>query len=102
IGAAAADVARHCIDDLLIARLRRLFDQRCGLHDLTGLAITALRDVVRLPGKLERMGAIPTEALDRDEVVSLGISQCGQAGTNRLTVDMDCASAAGADAAAEF
>src|SRR5438128_1565700 len=102
VGAASADVARHRIGDLLVARLRRLFDQRCGLHDLTGLAIPTLGDVVRLPGKLDRMATVGTEALDRDDLVSLGVSQCGQAGTNRLTVNVDGASAASADATTEF
>ena len=43
-----------------------------------------------------------TEALDRDDLVPLRVGQCRQAGADRLTVEMDGASSAGADAAAEF
>ncbi len=48
------------------------------------------------------MGAVGTEALDRDDLVPLRVGQGRQAGTNRLTVDMDGAGAASADPAAEF
>src|SRR5687768_9677974 len=46
IGAAAADVAVHGGIDVRVRRVRLLLEQRRGRHDLSGLAIAALRDVV--------------------------------------------------------
>ena len=45
VGAAAADIARHRFTYLVTRRFWILDQQRSRLHDLTGLAIAALRDV---------------------------------------------------------
>ena len=55
VGAAAADVARHGLIDLLVGGLGGLGEQRGGLHDLTALAVAALGHVVRPPGLLHRV-----------------------------------------------
>src|ERR1700731_582399 len=52
IRAASADVARHCIVDVLIARFRLLREQIGGLHDLSALAVAALRNDQVLPRRL--------------------------------------------------
>src|SRR6266436_2093288 len=52
IRAAPADVAGHRVVDVLIARFRVLREQAGGLHDLTALAVAALRDRQALPGRL--------------------------------------------------
>src|SRR6516162_10640557 len=101
-GAAPADVAGHRIDDLLITRMRRLFEQCGGLHDLACLAIAALRNIVRFPGALYRMAAIGAEALGCDDLVPPSIGQSRQAGAYRLPVHMGGAGAASIDSAAEF
>src|SRR5690348_12522996 len=48
------------------------------------------------------MRAVGAQALDRDDLMPLRVSQCRQAGADRLTIQMDSAGAAGTDAAAEF
>jgi hypothetical protein len=48
------------------------------------------------------MRALGAEALDRDDLVPLCVGQRRQAGPDRLTVEMDGARAAGADAALKF
>src|ERR1700752_4947000 len=49
VGAAAADVALHVLDDLLARRLAVLLEQ-CGRgHDLPRLAVAALRHLLRDP-----------------------------------------------------
>src|SRR5438094_7380816 len=68
IGAATADV-RHRVVDLLVGRLRLLPQQRRRGHDLTGLAIAALRDVERRPRLLHRMRARGRQSLDRHDLV---------------------------------
>src|SRR5262245_31743809 len=47
IGPAAADVARHCVVDIRVARFRLGCQQRAGRHDLAGLAVAALGHVER-------------------------------------------------------
>src|SRR2546421_1953671 len=54
VGAAAADVA-HRLVDLLIGRLGFFPQQRCRRHDLSRLAVAALRHVERRPGLLHRV-----------------------------------------------
>ena len=49
IGAATADVAGHPGDDLIVARVGGLVEQGRRRHDLPGLAVAALRHVVRAP-----------------------------------------------------
>ncbi len=53
IGAAAADVAVHRLIDVAVARLGDLRQQARRGHDLPGLAIAALRDVVLDPRRLD-------------------------------------------------
>ena len=62
VAAAAADIAGHGAGDFLIRRMRRLLQQRGGLHDLSGLAIAALRHVQFAPGLLHRMVAVSDAA----------------------------------------
>src|SRR5580692_6333421 len=58
IGAAAADVAVHVADDVVAARILVGREQCRGLHDLAGLAVTALRHLQVEPGLLQRMVAV--------------------------------------------
>src|SRR6202023_3813125 len=52
IRAASADVARHRVVDVLIARFRLLSEQVGGLHDLSALAVAPLRKAQVLPRRL--------------------------------------------------
>src|SRR5580693_4574337 len=64
--------------------------------------LTGARGRCSLPSKLDRMGPVGTEALDRDDLVLLRIGQSHQTRAYRLTVEMDGASAASADTATKF
>src|SRR6516162_7548829 len=64
ICAAAADVAEHCVVDIGVRGMRRLYQQRRGLHDLPGLAIAALRHVECAPGDLNRVLPVGIERFD--------------------------------------
>src|SRR5262249_8665334 len=52
IGHASAQVAAHDGVDVLVARIAKILEQSCGLHDLSGLAIAALRCLRLDPGLL--------------------------------------------------
>ena len=56
VGAAAADVGHRRVD-LVVARLRRVPEQRHRRHDLAGLAVAALRRLRVDPGLLHRVQA---------------------------------------------
>ena len=58
VATAPADVAKHGVVDLLIGRRRCFRQQRSRLHDLTGLAITALRHADISRGHLYRVLAL--------------------------------------------
>ncbi len=64
IGGAAADVAAHRGIDVGIGRRGILFQQRRRRHDLSGLAVAALRDLQFDPGRLHRLGLLALQALD--------------------------------------
>src|SRR5215471_6715597 len=68
IGAAPADVG-HGLVDVLVGGLRIPREERGRRHDLTGLAVPALRDVDGRPGFLDWVRAIGRQAFDRDDLV---------------------------------
>src|SRR6267154_2665464 len=55
VGAAAADIRAHVLDDLVARRLRVLLEQVGRAHDLAGLTVAALRHAFGEPGLLQRM-----------------------------------------------
>src|ERR1700719_2693867 len=62
VGSAAADVAAHEVIDIGVGRVGLLGEQRdCG-HDLSGLAVAALRDVFCDPGLLDRVAPVGGQA----------------------------------------
>src|SRR5262244_533824 len=65
IGHASAQAAAHDGVDILVGRVGKILEQRCGLHDLSGLAIAALRCLRLNPGFVQRMLTIGVEPLDR-------------------------------------
>src|SRR5882672_5422027 len=69
VGAAAADVGHRRVD-IGVARLRVFPEQRSGRHDLSGLAVAALRHVERRPGPLHGMGVGRGESFDGDDPVA--------------------------------
>src|SRR5437016_7657739 len=65
IGPAAADVRAHVLDDLRARRLRILLEQIGRAHDLSGLAVAALRHLLGEPRLLHRMAGVWRQSLDR-------------------------------------
>src|SRR3989442_5203500 len=102
IGAAAADVG-HRLVDVLVGRLRVLLQQRRGRHDLSRLAVAALRHVERRPRLLHGMRAGGRKPLDGyDLVAGLQRSDGKRAGAPHFAVDSRLAGAAPPDAPAVF
>src|SRR5260370_11661762 len=64
IRATTADVAEHGVVDVRVIGMRRLLEKRRGLHDLSRLALAALRHVEVAPSLLNRQIALALEPLD--------------------------------------
>src|SRR4029077_14428550 len=94
IAAAAADISAHRAVDLVCGRVLVGGEQRCGLHDLAGLAIAALRHIQGTPRLLYRMISARVEAFDGYHRAAGDIVYRGDAGAGGLAVDMDGAGAA--------
>src|SRR5262249_6152499 len=102
VRAAAADVARHRFTYLVASRLW-ILDQQCSrLHDLTGLAIAALRDVEVAPCLLNRVIARRMEPFDRRDLPADHVGNRGDTRACGFLVDKDGASAAESLAAAKL
>src|SRR5438270_3234521 len=102
IGAAAADVG-HRLVDVLVGGLRVLLQKRRGRHDLSRLAVAALRHVECRPCLLHGMRAGGRKPLDGDDLVGgLQRTDGNGAGAPHFAVDMHRAGAALRDAAAVF
>src|SRR4051812_44146936 len=69
VGAAAADVGHRRVD-VAVARVRILREQRGRRHDLSRLAVAALRNVEREPRLLDRRRARRRQPLDRDDAIA--------------------------------
>src|SRR5947207_6163305 len=102
VAATAAYVAAHRAVDLILRRIFGRREQRRGLHDLTGLAIPALRNVEGTPGFLHRMHPVRIESLDRCHGTPIEVIYRSDAGARSLAVDMHRASAAQRCTAAVF
>src|SRR5262245_29129299 len=100
VGTTPADV-RHRVVDVLVGRLCVALQECRRGHDLTGLAVAALRDIERRPRLLDGMRSIRRGALDRDDLVGRLHAADGQrAGAHQSTVEMHGAGAALRDTAA--
>src|SRR5271154_2010415 len=102
IGATSTDVAVHDAIYIGIRGMRRLFQERRGLHDLAGLTITALWHVQRAPSLLERVIACRVEPLDRGDCLAVDVADRRNAGSYGFAVDVDGAGAARGHPAAKF
>jgi len=89
----------HGIVDVGIRGGRSVAQQGRRRHDLTGLAVAALRHLVRHPGKLHRMGAVGRQPLNGDDL-ALHVAGRKLAGPGGSAVQVDGAGAALGDAAA--
>ena len=77
-------------------------EERRRRHDLSGLAVAALRHVLGEPGLLHRMLAVGRQAFDGGDALIGDIADLNAAGAHGLAVHMHGAGAALRDAAAEF
>jgi hypothetical protein len=102
VGGATAEIAGHGGVDLLTAGVWVFRKKRRGLHDLAGLTVPALGNLLRNPRTLDRMAAIRGEAFDRGYLFAPDCAHGRQAGADRLTIDVDRASAAHPHPAAIF
>src|SRR5690606_18029604 len=102
VGTAATDVADHRRIDFSVGRLRRHLEQGQRRHDLSGLAVTALHDIVFDPGALQRMRAVAAETLDRADLLADQGRCRDHAGTHRRAIDMHRAGTTLGDAATEL
>src|SRR5271163_2713641 len=102
IGATSTDVAVHDAIYIGIRGMRRLFQERRGLHDLAGLTIAALRHIQRAPSLLERVIAFRIEAFDGGDSLAVDVADRRNAGSYGFAVDVDGAGAARGHPAAKF
>src|ERR1700744_1812490 len=94
VTAATADVAGHRFAYLIVGGFWILREQRGCLHDLTGLAIAALRDVDLAPGLLDRVIPGRMQAFDRGDLAADHVGDRRDAGTHGLLVNHHGAGAA--------
>src|ERR1700749_840783 len=85
--AAAADVTGHRLANLVVAGFGILREQGGGLHDLAGLAVSALRDIDLPPGFLQRGSAVWVEPFDGGNFAIGRVGYRGDAGAYGLLVD---------------
>src|SRR5258708_32715795 len=102
VGTAAADVAGHGFVNISVGGLGIFFQQDGCTHDLSGLAVAALRNVDFDPGALHRVGVVGGEALSGCDMLAFDAGQRRDTGADGATVEMDSAGAAECHAAAEF
>src|SRR5439155_9083063 len=92
---APAEVPAHRLVDVGVGRVRVLVEQGHGLHDLAGLAVTALGHVVVDPGLLDGVQLVTLgQALDRRDVLALDRAHGRDAHAVGHTVDVAGAGAA--------
>lgn len=103
VGGAAAEVSGHGRVDIGIGGLVVAVEQGGGGHDLTGLAVSTLWNVVLYPSFLER-GELSFlgEAFDGGDLGGSGGADWELAGADGGSVEVDGAGSAEAFAATEF
>src|SRR5262249_5715090 len=100
IGAAAADVAGHCLVNIFVCGLRLFPEQYSGAHELTGLTVAALWNVHFEPRLLQRMRQIGGESFDGGYIFAYGARDRSHTRAHGLTINVDRARAALRHAAA--
>ena len=97
---AAAQVAGHRLRNLIVGGLRSLGQQSRRGHDLTGLTISALRNLLLDPRLLQRMQSTSGQALNGGDVFRGGLRDWRGTGSHggSIHVDRTCATQTGATA----
>src|SRR4030088_172260 len=100
--AAAANIGDGFVD-VLVGRLRFFLEKRSHRHDHSGLAISALRDVVVDPGFLYLVQcAIGGQSFDGGDLLATGVADQYAARAHRNAIDMDGTGPALCNAATVF
>lgn len=102
IGTTAANITVHSRFNVFIGRVGIGVQQGSGVHDLPGLAVAALGDVVFEPGFLHGVIAVSGQSLDGSDFLIPYLRNGQHAGTHGDAVKMDSAGTALSDAAAVF
>ncbi|CDG51202.1 hypothetical protein HALA3H3_130030 [Halomonas sp. A3H3] len=102
IGSAAADITVHMFNDLLTRGIGVALKKCRCLHELSGLAIAALRHLFVDPGLLKRMARIWRQPLNRCYFTASHVLEPSHAGARRRAIDMNRTGSALRDAAAEL
>src|ERR1035437_9302089 len=101
IGAAAANLAKIAVD-VGVSWLRMFLQERRRRHDLSRLAVAALRHILGEPGLLHRVLAVGRQAFDCGDGLADNVADLDTAGAHGLAVHMHGAGAAQRDAATKF
>src|ERR1700733_12510922 len=99
IGGTAAKIAGHGIVDIGVGGMRLLREQCSCRHNLSGLAIAALRHLFSDPGLLDRMETVCGKTFDGDDSLACRGCQGSLAGAGCGAVDVDGAGSAKSHAA---
>src|SRR5580692_9055579 len=102
VGHAAANTARHHRVYVAVSGIRKIFQQRSRLHDLSRLAISALRNLQVEPSGLQRMLAMRIEAFDRRDFCPCDRTNWGNAGSRCASFHVHRASATKTDSTTKF
>src|SRR5881394_409875 len=89
-------------DHFILGRIGIFGKKRCRLHDLAGLAVAALRDLLEDPGLLQGMIALGGQTFDGGDLLAERVADRGLAGANGFAVDVNRAGATQAGTASEF
>src|ERR1039458_9960568 len=101
ISAAAANLAKIAID-VGVSWLWMFLQERRRRHDLPGLAVAALRDLLSEPRLLHRVLAVGRQAFYCGDDLADDVADLDTAGAHGLAVHMHGAGAAQRDAATKF
>ena len=94
IGSATADISRHGSVDIIVRWVGSRFEQRRCAHDLTGLAVAALRDFNFDPGALQRMIPVGRKPFDSGDFFSYCARHRSAAGAHWPAIQVHSAGAA--------
>src|SRR4051812_35447739 len=85
VSSAPADIPRHAIVNVSVRRMRFRGEQGNRLHNLSGLAVAALRNVDLLPGLLHGM-ALRRNTLNGGDVRTFQLGHLGRARPDGLAI----------------
>ena len=88
IRSATANVARHRLVNIFIGRLRLIAQQHRRAHQLSRLAIAALRNILFQPRALQWIAQVRRQPLDRRHEFPICPRNCRNTRAHRFSIDM--------------